>query len=314
MRPAPAWCAALGLCVTLLPGSLPSAEFTQLTASPAGSKTWNSEPAWSPDGKRIAYTHATLTPDNEFSSWIEVVAAHGGKPGRFPGQDTGVKPLANTHPSWSPDGTRLVFSAASGLMVTSGAASPTLLFHGPLLDAQPVWSPDGSWIVFESEASGIRALYRQPSIGGAAELVSPPKGPMSGAAWSPDGNRLACAIWGENGRDVWILPLHSGNWRSVTRDAAEDWAPAWSPDGRTLAFVSNRSGNRDLWLVAVQGGDAVQLTDDPGDDLDPCWSPDGKHLAFASSRSGTLQIWIASDLPPASVLERSWRAPKSIEP
>ena len=296
------------------PTSAAGATLTQITTPEKAEKSWNSEPSWSPDGKRIAYTHATWTAANAFTAWIEVVELESGKRSRFPGQETGDAPPANTHASWSPDGKRLVFASPTGVMLSTGdARGPTLLVRGPVPEAHPAWSPDGAWIAFEMDAGGGRALWLLPPIGGNAELLSQPRGPMVDAAWSPDGKRIACSVWGERGRDLWIVPVGGGTWRAVTRDQHDDASPAWSPDGSTIAFVSARSGNRDVWLVPAAGGEAMQLTDAPGDDIDPCWSPDGKRLAFASTRSGELQIWIADALPPASLLQRSWRAPKTVE-
>ncbi len=317
-----AWAAAphlgvLGLlaaCAVIAPSPLAGATVTQLTSPAKGEKSWNSEPSWSPDGKRIVYTHATWTGANAFTSWIEVVEVENGKRSRYPRQETGDNPAANTHASWSPDGKRIVFTAPTGVMLTTGdAGSPTLLVPGPVPEAHPTWSLDGAWIAFEKDGGEGRVIWLLPPIGGESQLLSPPKGPMVDPAWSPDGKRIACAVWGERGRDLWIVPLGGGTWRAVTRDAHDDASPAWSPDGSTIAFVSDRGGNRDVWLVPASGGEPVQLTDAPGDDIDPCWSPDGKRLAFASTRSGELQIWIAADLPPASLLQRSWRAPKTVE-
>ena len=290
-----------------------AAEFTQITFGSASKSSWNSEPAWSPDGKQIAYTHAELDRSNQFTSWIEMLPATGGKPERLPGQDTGERPLLNSHPSWSPDGKRLVFVAPSGIHFSSERKDhPTVVVPGLHGEGSPACSPDGAWIAFESDAGGIRTVWRVAAVGGRSEGFPTDRGGLSTPAWSPDGRRLACGLWIGQGRDLWIVPIVGGVWRSVTRGTSDDGSPAWSPDGNLLVFVSDRSGNRDLWIVAAEGGEPIQLTTDPGDDVDPCWSPDGKRIAFASTRSGTLQIWIVSDLPPTSLLHRSWEPAKKL--
>jgi TolB protein len=297
----------------LAPASLQATEFTQITVAPATGSTWNSEPAWSPDGKSIAFTHAEIDRSKQFTSWIQVVAAAGGKPKPLQGQEAGEPPLLNSHPSWSPDGKRIVFASREGIYFSAERQThPTVLAPGLHREGSPTWSPDGSWIAYESDASGIRTVWRVSSVGGEAEGFPTDRGGMSTPAWSPDSQRLACALWSSKGRDLWIVPLVGGVWRQVTRSESDDASPTWSPDGKLLAFVSDRSGNKDLWIVPSQGGEPVQLTQDPGDDIDPSWSPDGKSIAFASTRSGTLQIWIASDLPPASLFQRSWQPSKKM--
>lgn len=306
----------LGLLVAtalVLARGLAAAEFSQITPDSPSKSNWNSEPSWSPDGKQIAYTHAELDRSNQFTSWIEVIPAEGGKPVRLRGQQTADSPLLNSHASWSPAGERLVFAAGSGLYFSSPRdRNPPLLVPGLHQEGNPVWSPDGSHIAFESDVRGIRTVCLIASTGGPVQSFPTSHGALGTPAWSPDGERLACAVWSSKGRDLWIVPTVGGVWHSVTRGDSDDTSPAWSPNGTLLAYVSNRSGNLDIWIVAIQGGDPVQLTTDPGDDVDPSWSPDGKRIAFASTRSGKYQVWIASDLPPPNLVQRSWEPPKTL--
>jgi Tol biopolymer transport system component len=126
------------------------------------------------------------------------------------------------HPSWSPDGKRIV-AAASGFVNPSrvaARAAPLLILDAveggetalthPRLGMQPVWSPHGHRIAF----------WTLPDDTGRRDVLTV----------SADGNSPPVA---------------------VTHDEALDWNPAWSPDGRQLYFISDRGGAMNLWRVAI---------------------------------------------------------------
>jgi len=108
------------------------------------------QPAWSPDGARIAFTR---------SDAVYVMKADG----------TGVTRLTTDTaldgaPAWSPDGTRIAFESTRDgnfeiYVMNANGSNPIRLTNDPAFDGEPAWSPDGSKIAFVSERSGLDRIY-----------------------------------------------------------------------------------------------------------------------------------------------------------
>jgi len=107
---------------------------------------WLGYPAWSPDGKSIAFIRA-----NNYMFWpIWVVNADGSSPRMLKGHDGNV-----TEPSWSPDGTMLAVGHISLRIGTMNADGSGLQLYPPALAFDPDWSPDGRSLIFKGFASPV---------------------------------------------------------------------------------------------------------------------------------------------------------------
>jgi hypothetical protein len=177
--------------------------------------------------------------------------------------------------SWSPDGTKIVFSRAdsnfnAGLVsMNADGSGQTPLTTKPasgfgLGDFRPAWSPDGNTIAFTRYASGAPSqIYTISPAGGAAANMTNSSSQEEDATWSPDSQQLAFdrKIPADNfgNRDVFKMPAGgSATPTNVTTNAADDGNPSFSPDGTTLIFSSNRDpgGNNDLYTVSADGTSA----------------------------------------------------------
>jgi len=158
------------------------------------------------------------------------------------------------HPSWSPDGTRLVFDAR--VKDSSGTARG---------------EPD--LYVVDADGSNLERLTTSP------DWDSLP-------AWSPDGSSIAYVHGHDGNDDIWVIGSDGADPHPVSEAPGLDLLPSWSPDGSSLTFASNRAGNPEIYVMASDGSDVQRLTRNSSFDGAPAWSPDGHSIAFASDEDG----------------------------
>jgi Tol biopolymer transport system component len=246
------------------------------------------QPAWSPNGRRIAFWGANAAGDVDL--WTIAVD-------RPPAE---TKPVAVTSdpwidwsPVWSPDGQYLYFSSdRAGTMnlwrVRMNQSGGEVL--GP---PEPLTTPSSNsgWIAFSRDGRRMAyarrltysKLYRQgfdPERGvvtGTAKELTSGERRIREPAISPDGAWVAARVQDPQSDLVLIRPDGSELTR-LTNDAFVDRFPRWSPDGRLIAFQSNRGGQSGLWIIRPNGQGLRQL---PGDAaLHTIWTPDGSLTAY----------------------------------
>lgn len=188
-------------------------------------------------------------------------------------------PATDSHPVWSPDGTRLVFlSQRDGgqnlYMLDARGRHLQRLTYWETADIPLAWSPDGARILFASDRSFQRQFFTMNPEGRdirSADLL--PDWYDADVAWSPDGTR-GLALRFEGGRsDIYLLDAGGQVLAQLTDTPVRDWQPAWSPDGRWIVFVSRREGRDTLYIMDAEGRHLRRLTA-PGlrEDL-PAWRP-----------------------------------------
>jgi len=189
------------------------------------------------------------------------------------------------YPSWSPDGSKLVFFLGSFLYVADIATGVSLPLgaDGGILGTYPSWSPDGQRIAYEWGGT----LYTVASDG-----VSAPTSLTAGyePAWSPDGSRIAYRA-----QDDSVNTVSVSDPSDVRALGASGCFPHYSPDGSRIAF-GGRSGTSAIWIVPSDGSGPPWLV--PGTaaesvySADPHWSPDGSQIVC--NRAGDVCIVDAS--------------------
>jgi hypothetical protein len=190
------------------------------------------DPAWSPDGSKIAFTSQRTG-----RSQIFVVGADGSNPVNL-NNDLAF----NWTPTWSPDGEQLAFiTGRSGQeevwLISSGGGEETRFTRGDgKAVARPSWSPDGATIAFEKVIGNIsRLIGASLADGGMRELQICQAGalslqPMGEPAWSLDGMRLAFETWpGGVDHNIAVMNLGCTGYIELTSDHALDFDPAWRP-------------------------------------------------------------------------------------
>jgi Tol biopolymer transport system component len=113
----------------------------------------------------------------------------------------------------------------------------------PAQDIFPTWSPDGSRILFASNRKGAYDLYTAPALGGPEELVLATSTPKIPTDWSRDKHVLFNDVGAGTNADIWAMPL-DGDRKPfpVAQSTFDESDGQFSPDGKWVAYQSNESG------------------------------------------------------------------------
>lgn len=207
---------------------------TDLTNSPGD----ESDPSWSPDGTRIAFTSDRINDLEQV--FVSTIACE-----PIPGSCKAEKP----------------FNLSAGYAVESS----------------PVWSPDGSTIAVSASINGApgRIFLRAPTPGEPTKFDR--RDQIIGAddlAWSPDSQMLAFTWRQPTMNEVWLATI-ADRGASPTRltDSLGNKEPSFSPDGNWIVFTSTRDQNPEVYIMAIGGAGQKNLTNYTGRDLQPAWQP-----------------------------------------
>lgn len=187
-------------------------------------------PEISPDGKSIVY--ARIASDKDKSIWI-LDRASGQTHWVFGSIDSG-----GWDPSWSPDGTRILFMSDR-----SGS------------DQLHTIAVDGS---------DIRQITDMPDLRGRND-------------WSPDGYTIGTYVGGPWTREIVLMNPDGSNIRYLT-DGGNNLAPSFSPDGQWVAMTSYKDNYQEIngceiYIIRIDGSDLRRLTDNDYCDWQPRWGP-----------------------------------------
>jgi WD40 repeat protein len=156
--------------------------------------------------------------------------------------------------------------------------------------ALPSWSPDGTKIVFESNVSGNYEIWVMDADGGhKTQITHERRFEHLTPSWSPDGMQIVysrCHVpFGFVGFcDIQVMDADGGNARRVVGGHRIHSRPVFSPDGTQIAFGSDRSGFLSaVWVVDADGTDLQRLTKPNTEAFWPDWSPDGERVLFTDN-------------------------------
>ena len=229
----------------------------------------DAEPAWSPDGSRIAFTRGSRTSGVEPREALDdtgrdvfVMNADGTGEVRITTTDE-----AEASPAFSPDGSRLVFVRYSAptrfdlyVIDVDGSNERQVLHRTRPFITGPVWSSDGQSLFYnvdDSTDGGEIDVARLDLRTGATTLVTTRAGDDSTFALSPDGSTIAF----QSDRDIggmWLMDTDGSNVRHLTGSWEQGLPLSWSPDGQWLVYTGV---DRWLYLVSAAGGDPIEWTE-----------------------------------------------------
>ena len=225
-------------------------------------------PAWSRDGRKLAYVSFESSRPHVY---IQDIASKKRQPiATFSG--------INGAPAWSPDGSRLALTLSKDgnaeiYIINIRSRRLTRMTHNGAIDTEPAWAPDGRSLVFTSDRSGTPQIYRIPVQGGRPERITFEGRYNARATFSPDGARLAF-VHGDRGiYRIALLELDTGAFRVLTETDLDE-SPSFSPNGATILYATTTRGyGSALAAVSVERGTRYRLGARGGKVREPAWSP-----------------------------------------
>ena len=245
------------------------------------SGAYDYDPAWSPDGTRIAFAsdRGHDVPN------VYVMDADGKNVVRLTDSSGRGGSYA---PTWSPDGTQIAFARSDGAanenIYVIGADGTGLrrLTASRARDTSPAWSPvplpesEETQIAFVSDRTGQPEIYIMRTDGSREYRLTGKWGSRStgfwAPAWSPDARWLALAGTG----GIFLFSIGTGVAKKLRGTRGGDSEPAWAPDGKTIVFAGgNRGAGTALYTIRSDGSGLRRLTRPRPlrHDVSPAWRP-----------------------------------------
>ncbi len=284
--------------------------------------TRTGSPAWSPDGKWLAFVREgeepKTSPDDKKTRkqfgvgkpQIWLIPTNGGEARQLTFVEHGA-----SSPVWSPNNRQLLFSALVGPSeeeTEEGKPLPKVRVIDRLW-----YRLDGVGFIYDRRSH----LFLIDSDGGEPRQLTDGDWDDGDAVWSPDGSQIAFVSnhaddrWHLPGADVYIMPLQNGaagELRCLTDGQLAAGSPSWSLDGKTLAFLAapklHSAGHVFLYTIGADANKAPATcltqefegicadwtNSDLGDEHlmpPPAWSADGKTLYVLASQRGSSRIY-----------------------
>jgi hypothetical protein len=290
-------------------GATPSAALT-------ADGNFNGSPAWSPDGRRIAW----LRDDGHGFPGVWVMNADGSDKRRLVKNDFSTASSGATL-AWSPDGGRIYYTKRGyvrGAAVVNDihawdfAQGREFRVTRGLRARDPHPSPDGRSLALVTSSRGrtrlaLLDLDGELPVRESSRLLFLTESSVDQLAaprWSPDGARIAVSSRRPDGaQEILVLDRECREIARTTRDFTLAGGQSWSADGARLYFSSDRTGIFNLFAWDIASGTTHQLTNVLGGAFSPAPSPDGRRIAFTEYTARGYDIHLrelsdAASLPP----------------
>jgi TolB protein len=226
-------------------------------------------PAWSPNGKQLAYVSFEARKPTIYVH--EVASGKRRLVANFKG--------SNSAPAWSPDGKTLALTLSRDggsqlnlLDVSVAGSEPRRIAQSGSIDTEPVFTADGRTIYFVSDRGGSPQIYRVGISGSNPERVTFNGNYNISPALSPDGRWLAYISRVSGAFKLHVMELSSGSVNAIT-DTIADERPSFSPNSRMLIYATQQQGKEALMISTVDGKIKARLAGQTGDIREPNWGP-----------------------------------------
>jgi TolB protein len=226
-------------------------------------------PAWSPDGRRLAYVSFE---GNQSAIYVQTLRT-GTR------ERVSARAGVNGAPAWSPDGRKLALTlsldegALNIYTLDLGSQMLTRLTNTPSIDTEPVWSRDGQYIYFTSDRAGGPQIYRvQDRPGSRAERVTYEGNYNARPRVSPDGTQLAVIHNDRGNMRIALVDIRTGV-TQVLSSGRNDESPDFSPNGAAIIYATREGGRGVLASVSTDGRIRLEIASVDGQVREPVWGP-----------------------------------------
>lgn len=226
-------------------------------------------PAWSPDGRKIAYVSF-----ESGNSAIYVQDITTGSRQLVSARAKGI----NGAPSFSPDGSKLALALSYQgnpeiYSMDLGSRSETRLTNNLAIDTEPRWTPDGQSIIFTSDRGGKPQLYQMSAGGGGAERITFQGQFNANASISYDGKQIAMVQGNGNVYRIAIMDRSLGGQVRFISPGPIDETPSFAPNASMLLYAASEGRRGVLYAVSADGLVRQRLVLADGDVREPAWGP-----------------------------------------